>query len=42
VPWGTTLDEIREGLRRLLLPLAPQARQVASPSAAPSSAWPGE
>ncbi len=34
VPWGTTLDEIREGLRRMLLPLAPEAIQGASPSAA--------
>ena len=34
VPWGTTLDEIRDGLRRLLLPMAPEAVQVASPSAA--------
>lgn len=34
VPWGTTLDEIRQALRQLLLPLAPEARQVASPSAA--------
>jgi hypothetical protein len=34
VPWGTSLDEIRDGLRRLLLPLAPEAVQGASPSAA--------
>ena len=34
VPWGTTLDEVREGLRRLLLPLAPEAVQGAAPSAA--------
>lgn len=34
VPWGTTLDEIRDGLRRLLLPMAPEAVQVSSPSAA--------
>lgn len=34
VPWGTTLDEIRGALRTLLLPLAPEASQVASPSAA--------
>lgn len=34
VPWGANLDEIREGLRRMLLPLAPEAVQVASPSAA--------
>jgi hypothetical protein len=36
VPWGASLDEIREGLRRLLLPLAPEAVQGAAPSAAPS------
>jgi hypothetical protein len=34
VPWGASLDEIREGLRRLLLPLAPEAVQGAAPSAA--------
>ncbi len=34
VPWGTTLDEIRDGLRRLLLPLAPEAVQGLSPSVA--------
>jgi hypothetical protein len=38
VPWGASLDEIRDGLRRLLLPLAPEAVQGAAPSAAqPSS-----
>jgi hypothetical protein len=34
VPWGTTLDEIRDGLRRLLLPLTPEAVQGLSPSVA--------
>jgi hypothetical protein len=34
VPWGTNLDEIREGLRAMLLPLAPEAVQGGSPSAA--------
>lgn len=34
VPWGTTLDEIRDGLRQLLLPLAPEAVQGGAPSAA--------
>jgi hypothetical protein len=34
VPWGTTLDEVREGLRHMLLPLAPEAVQGAAPSAA--------
>lgn len=34
VPWGASLDEIREGLRRLLLPLAPEAVQGTAPSAA--------
>jgi hypothetical protein len=34
VPWGTNLDEIREGLRRILLPLAPEAVRGAAPSAA--------
>ena len=34
VPWGANLDEIRDGLRQMLLPLAPEAVQVASPSAA--------
>jgi len=36
VPWGTNLDEIRDGLRRMLLPLAPEATRGASPSAAPA------
>ena len=27
VPWGTNLDEVREGLRHMLLPLAPEAVQ---------------
>ncbi len=34
VPWGTNLDEIREGLRQVLLPLAPEAVQGHAPSAA--------
>jgi hypothetical protein len=34
VPWGTTLDEIRDGLRQLLLPLAPETVQGGAPSAA--------
>ncbi|WP_198950001.1 hypothetical protein [Kineosporia sp. A_224] len=34
VPWGTTLDEIRDGLRAMLLPLAPEAVQGLSPSVA--------
>lgn len=34
VPWGTTLDEIRDGLRQMLLPLAPEAVRGAAPSAA--------
>ena len=34
VPWGTNLDEVREGLRHMLLPLAPEAVQGAAPSAA--------
>jgi hypothetical protein len=38
VPWGTTLDEIRAGLRQLLLPLAPEAVQGGAPSAATAQA----
>ncbi len=34
VPWGTTLDEIRDGLRQMLLPLAPETVQGGAPSAA--------
>ena len=34
VPWGTTLDEIRQGLREMLLPLAPEAARGGAPSAA--------
>ncbi len=34
VPWGTSLDEVRAGLRHMLLPLAPEAVQGVAPSAA--------
>jgi hypothetical protein len=37
VPWGTNLDEVRDGLRHMLLPLAPEAVQGIAPSAAPSA-----
>jgi hypothetical protein len=42
VPWGANLDEIRHGLRTLLLPLAPETAQGAAPSAATAAPRPPE